>query len=175
MDKPPITIVEYDSQWPERYQKEKKLINSVIDKWILTIEHIGSTAVTELGAKPIIDIMIGIESLEKAKYCFAPLESIGYKYIPKHESSIPERRYFNKGPDNCRTHHLHMVELNSEFWTRHLLFRDYLRSHPETKKEYYTLKKKLAKKYRTNTRAYTDAKTKFIRGIEEKAIQESFK
>jgi GrpB-like predicted nucleotidyltransferase (UPF0157 family) len=124
-----------------------------------------------LGAKPIIDIMVGMRHLSDAQGCIGPLETIGYEYVPEYQVSIPERRYFRKGPSNVpnKHYHLHMVEYDSDFWRRHLLFRDYLRAHPRTAKEYHRLKKELAAKYRFNRDAYTEAKTLFIESIVAKA------
>jgi GrpB-like predicted nucleotidyltransferase (UPF0157 family) len=81
---------------------------------------------------------------------------------------MPYRRFFTKDAKEMRTHHIHMVELNSEFWERHLFFRDYLREHSETKDAYYQLKKELALKYENDRSAYGNAKTEFIQNIEQK-------
>jgi GrpB-like predicted nucleotidyltransferase (UPF0157 family) len=133
------------------------------------MEHVGSTAVPGLGAKPIIDIMVAVSRLADAQACIEPLQSLGYEYVPEYEDELPERRYFRKGPLEKQTHHLHMVELTSEFWERHLLFRDYLRTHPQEAQQYHKLKKELAAKFGSDTVAYTDAKTPFIRSVEAKA------
>ena len=140
----PVGIVNYDPQWPVLYEEEKGRILGVIGRRIVAIEHIGSTAVRGLAAKPIIDIMVAVRHLIDAGECIEPLQSIGYEYVPEFEVEIPERRFFRKGPPEARTHHIHMIELTSEFWGRHLLFRDYLRTHPEAAQQYYQLKKELA-------------------------------
>ncbi len=133
-----ITIVGYDPKWPELYREELcRILHSIVDL-IVAIEHIGSTAVPGLAAKPIIDIIAGVRSLEDAPRCIGPLEAMDYEYVPQYEVYIPERRYFRP-----RTHHLHMVEISSEFWRRHLLFRDFLRSHPDVAQEYAELKRTL--------------------------------
>jgi GrpB-like predicted nucleotidyltransferase (UPF0157 family) len=167
----PVKVVDYDPNWPFLFEEEKAKILSVIAKKVVAIEHVGSTAVQGLGAKPIIDIMVGIRHLSDAQGCIGPLETIGYEYVPEYEDSIPERRYFRKGPSNVpnKHYHLHMVEYGSDFWRRHLLFRDYLRAHPHAAEEYYRLKKELAAKYRFNREAYTEAKTLFIESIVAKA------
>jgi len=167
----PVKVVDYDPNWPLIFEREKAKILSVIAKKVVAIEHVGSTAVPGLGAKPIIDIMVGMRHLSDAQGCIGPLETIGYEYVPEYQVSIPERRYFRKGPSNVpnKHYHLHMVEYDSDFWRRHLLFRDYLRAHPRTAKEYHRLKKELAAKYRFNRDAYTEAKTLFIESIVAKA------
>lgn len=165
----PVVIADYDPQWPILFEEEKGRILGVTGERVLAIEHIGSTAVPGLGAKPVIDIMVGVRRLADAKECVEPLRSIGYKYEPEAEAEIPERRYFDKGLPGARTHHLHMVEVSSDFWERHLLFRDYLRKHPGVAGQYYRLKKELAARYKTDRAGYTEAKTAFIRSVEDKA------
>ena len=171
--RPPVTIVDYNARWPALYDEEKGRILAAIDPWVADIQHVGSTAVPGLGAKPIIDIMVGRRSLDDARHCIAPLETIGYQYIPEYEDELPERRYFRwPGGDTYRgrgSHHLHMVETTSDFWRRHLLFRDYLRRHPEVAREYECLKRELAARYGADREGYTEAKTEFITSVEEKA------
>jgi GrpB-like predicted nucleotidyltransferase (UPF0157 family) len=87
---------------------ERTKILSVIAKKVVAIEHVGSTTVPGLGAKPIIDIMVGIRHLSDAEGCIGPLETIGYEYVPEYEDSIPERRYFRKGPSNVPSKHYHL-------------------------------------------------------------------
>lgn len=165
-----VRIVGYDLRWPLLYEMEKDLILSVAEGMIVRVEHIGSTAVPNLGGKPIIDIMAGVSSLSNADKCIEPLEGIGYDYFPEYEETMPERRYFQKGMFPKEQHyHLHMVELDSDFWRRHLLFRDYLRTHPGIAEQYYELKKKLAAEYGSDREGYTDAKTSFIESTVAKA------
>jgi GrpB-like predicted nucleotidyltransferase (UPF0157 family) len=167
----PVEIFDYDRKWPSKFLEERTKIMGAIGDTVVEVEHVGSTAVPGLCAKPIIDIMVGIRKLIDADNCIEPLESIGYEYVPEYEASIPERRYFRKGPSEMpnKHFHLHMVEHGSDFWKRHLLFRDYLRTNPDAALEYCELKKRLASKYRLNREAYTEAKTTFIESIVSKA------
>lgn len=168
-----IIIVEYDARWPGMYEQERVLILDLIGPQVFAIEHMGSTAVPGLGAKPIIDIMIAVRRLADAESCIEPLTTIRYEYVPAHEAVMPERRYFHKGPSRGgRTHHLHMVEHDSDFWRRHLLFRDFLRTHPLEAQQYFRLKKELAERFGTDREAYTEAKTSFIEAICERARNE---
>jgi GrpB-like predicted nucleotidyltransferase (UPF0157 family) len=161
-----VEIVDYDPTWPQLFEREKKLILGVIGHIVVRIEHIGSTSVSGLGAKPTIDILVAIRQLSDAGNCIDPLRLIGYEYQPQHEVHLPERRYFRKGQSpEAQHYHLHMVELQSDFWTKHLLFRDYLRAHPDVAHEYQELKKQLAVEYGANREGYTDAKTQFIESI----------
>jgi GrpB-like predicted nucleotidyltransferase (UPF0157 family) len=165
-----IIIVEYDARWPGLFAQERDLILSRIGRDAVAIEHIGSTAVPGLGAKPIIDIMIAVRRLADAERCIKPLAAIHYEYVPGHEAVTPERRYFHKGTSRGRrTHHLHMVERDSDFWRRHLLFRDFLRAHPAEAQQYYRLKRELAQHCGADREAYTEAKTSFIKACVERA------
>ena len=156
-----VIVVEYDPSWPERYERERAAIVEALGdvmEGVAGIEHVGSTAVPGLAAKPIIDIMVGLRELPVGERCVQPLEALEYEY--RGEAGIPGRYYFRKG--NPRSHHLHMVEHGSEFWRRHILFRDLLRKRPAVAREYAALKKELAVRYRTDRLAYTEAKTPFI-------------
>lgn len=171
--KRPVRIVDYTPHWSSLYKKEKREIHKVVGHIIVRVEHIGSTAVRNLGAKPIIDIMVGVSHLSDADKCIEPLESIGYEYVSEYEESMSERRYFHKGkPPKEQHYHLHMVELASDFWKRHLLFRDYLRSHPEVAQEYYELKKKLAAEHCSDREGYTESKASFIESVVARAKAE---
>jgi GrpB-like predicted nucleotidyltransferase (UPF0157 family) len=171
----PVVIVDYDPQWPILYEEEKGRILGVIGHAVVAIEHVGSTAVPGLGAKPTIDIIVGIRQLADAEECIELLRSIGYEYVPEYNDIIPERRYFHKGPPEARTQHLHMVEVTSDFWERHVLFRDYLRTHPEEARRYHKLKKELSAEFGSDREGYTDAKTAFIGAAVAKAQAEKAK
>ena len=164
-----VVIVDYDPQWPILFEEEKVRIIGVIGHAVVAVEHIGSTAVPGLGAKPIIDITVAVHRLADAQDCILPLQGLDYEYVPEYEAEMPDRRYFRKGPPGARTHHLHMVELATDFWERHLLFRDYLRTHPEEARQYEQLKRDLAARFDSDRSGYTEAKTSFIRSVEEKA------
>ena len=165
----PLVIADYNPEWPSMYEEEKALILKAIGHIIAGIEHIGSTAIPGLGAKPIIDIMIGLHRLDDAAECIPPLEALGHKYHPEFEDQVPERRFFRKGPDEARTHHIHMVELASQFWNDRLLFREYMRTHEEDAMLYLLMKKELAVRFGSNRRGYSDAKASFVAAILSKA------
>jgi GrpB-like predicted nucleotidyltransferase (UPF0157 family) len=161
--KRPVKVEEYDPEWSVLFENERQRILNALGSHIVRIEHIGSTAVVGLGAKPIIDMMIALKTLSDADRCIDPLERIGYQYVPEHETATPERRYFHKGnPPGEQHYHIHMVEISSDFWMRHLLFRDYLRMHPEVAQQYYRLKRRLAAEYGSDRDGYTQPKTAFI-------------
>jgi len=119
--------------------------------------------------------MIGVDTLCIADECIKPLESIGYRYVPEFEASIPERRFLWRGTQAKRTHHIHMVEVSSGFWERHLLFRDFLRTHIEEAQNYYRLKVEHAVRYGTDREGYNNAKTAFIETVVDRAQIEKTK
>ncbi len=169
----PVIIIDYDPAWPALYEGEKQALLDLLGDAIIAIEHVGSTAVPGLGAKPIIDIMAGVHCIDDAMAFIEPLKRLDYEYHPEFEAVIPERRFFIKvGPGDQRTHHLHIVEPTTEFWELHILFRDYLRAHPDVAKEYEALKRQLAAQFAFNRPAYQDAKTDFIKAVEVKARAE---
>ena len=150
-------------QWPVLFESEKRRLLALFDGVNVAVEHIGSTAVDGLRSKPIIDIMLGVERLSEVEQRLASIEQLGYHYIAELESEIPERRFFIKrGAGKPRTHHLHAVDLSSDFRRDHLLFRDVLRSHPETASKYCQLKVSLAQHCRDDRKAYVSAKSAFI-------------
>ena len=161
----PIQIVEYNPDWPRRFAAEREQLAAVFKPLPVCIEHIGSTAVPGLGAKPIIDILLGVDHLDDVQRRAAALDSIGYEYRPEMEAIFPTRRFFVKPPAHPRMVHLHVVEHATPFWERHLKFRDLLRCRPTAAAEYLALKRRLAIEFADNREGYTDAKTAFIESI----------
>jgi GrpB-like predicted nucleotidyltransferase (UPF0157 family)/tRNA(Arg) A34 adenosine deaminase TadA len=166
----PVVIVGYDPDWPAVYTQERARILDAVGDKLVAIEHVGSTAVPGLAAEPIIDMMPGVRTLADAEACIEGMERLGYTYVPDFEDSLPDRRYFSKrSPGRGSSHHVHMAPITSKFWQRHILFRDYLRAHPEDARAYGDLKQRLAAQYGRDREGYTNAKTEFITQIEEKA------
>jgi len=163
-----IEVCEYDPQWPEMFRAEKALIDKELTGAVKDIQHIGSTAVPGLAAKPIIDILVAVEFLEDVD-CYAPgLFSIGYKNVPHDEDAT--RRFFMKG--RPRTHHVHVVAYGSWTYWRHLLFRDYLLDHPTVCEEYECLKRVLANRHRDDRAKYLEGKSDFVEAIIVRAVRE---
>jgi len=132
---------------------------------VLDLQHVGSTAIPGIRAKPILDIAADVASYEAAAVCIAPLEALGYTY--RGENGIPRRRYFvRRTPDGETTLvHLHMLEAHSAEWENHLLFRDYLRAHPQDAQAYQALKEELMARYPRDRGAYTEGKGAFVARI----------
>jgi GrpB-like predicted nucleotidyltransferase (UPF0157 family) len=163
----PIELVAYDPAWPTRFAQERERIREAIGPWLTgEIEHVGSTAVPGLAAKPVIDIMAGVESLETSRAALSILERCQYCYAPYRTDVM---HWLCKPSPAVRTHHLHLVPLGSPLWVDQLAFRDFLRAHPDTVREYAALKYRLAKEHRWDREAYTAAKTPFVRTVLEKA------
>jgi GrpB-like predicted nucleotidyltransferase (UPF0157 family) len=159
-----VKLSKYNSKWPRLFEREKRLLQKTLGDKIIAIEHIGSTAILGITAKPLIDINIAVASLNDntIKKFIAPLQSLGYTYMHK----FPGRRFFAKGPESKRTHHLNLVKANSQTsWHDHLLFRDYLRAHRSARDKYATLKIQLAKQFPADRASYTQGKEKFIKSI----------
>jgi len=163
----PVHIVPYDTSWPDQFGQERRLLCGMIGDWINGgIEHVGSTAVPGLDAKPVIDVMAGVLSLEASRDAIRVLERNGYSYA---EYRTDVMHWFCKPSPAFRTHHLHLVPYNSPLWKERLAFRDYLRAHSEVAREYAELKYKLAEQYRFDREAYTEAKSEFIQRVLGKA------
>jgi GrpB-like predicted nucleotidyltransferase (UPF0157 family) len=169
-----VAVVVYDPGWAELFEKERRhLLKCLPADLVKRIEHFGSTAVPGLAAKPIVDILVEVSSLDETEKRIAPiLVAQGYDYFWRAsfgDDTPPFYAWFIKRDSNGnRTHHIHMIERDFEQWDR-LLFRDYLVEHPEVAQEYATLKLKLSEEHHNNRIAYTKAKTDFIVDATERA------
>jgi GrpB-like predicted nucleotidyltransferase (UPF0157 family) len=169
-----IKVVPYNPEWPRMFECEKNHLFSCLPcDLVRRIEHFGSTAIPHLSAKPILDILVEVRSLEETKKRIVPiLTTHGYDYFwrPIWGDTVPPfyAWFIKRDTQGNRTHHLHMVEHDFEHWDR-LFFRDYLIEHPEIAKEYETIKIHLAECFPHDRIAYTQAKTEFILKITRRA------
>ena len=163
-----VKVVPYQKEWAEEFEKERSRILSVRGDSVVAVEHIGSTSVPGLAAKPIIDIGVGIKRLKDADKLIKPLSKIGYKFYKEFQK---QRLFVAKGTDDSRTHYLHIMRHGGSKWKNDQIFRDYLRSHPKEVERYAKLKKRLAKKYPNDRQAYSDGKREFIDTLVEKALR----
>jgi len=165
-----VAVVPYDPRWREVFERERRhLLACLPSDLVGRIEHFGSTAVPGLAAKPIVDMLVEVASLEETKSRIAPiLEAQGYDYFwrPSWGNDGPPfyAWFIKRDANGKRTHHIHMVEAHFEHWER-LLFRDYLIGHPEASREYGELKMQLSERHRGDRVAYTEAKTAFIQRV----------
>jgi GrpB-like predicted nucleotidyltransferase (UPF0157 family) len=163
-----VKLSEYDPEWPSKFEKEKDFLMNAIGKWLYgSVEHIGSTSVPGLIAKPVIDIMFGVKSLEESRPAINMLVKNGYKYFPYKEDVM---HWFCKPSDAFRTHHLHLIPYKSPLWKERIQFRNLLRTNHEIAAEYATLKKELATHYKGDREAYTQKKWPFIQRMLKDAV-----
>ena len=159
----PILLEPYNPEWPSMFAAERARLAAVLSSWLAgPIEHVGSTAVPGLAAKPVIDIMAAVESLEASRPALMALEPLQYCYAPYR---VGEIHWFCKPGPALRTHHLHLVPIGSERWRATLEFRDRLRESPRLAEEYLRLKRHLALAHPDDREAYTDGKSLFIQRV----------
>lgn len=161
-----LKLAPYDPEWEAFFKKERNKIRKAVGQFILVIEHIGSTSIKNMCAKPIIDIAIGLKKYNDGFKCVEGLDKIGYLYFG--ERGIPGRHFFRRDSEIVKCH-IHMYEIASAEWEYHILFRDYLSNHEKEAKEYASLKNDLIKQFGNNREKYTEAKAKFINNILKKA------
>jgi GrpB-like predicted nucleotidyltransferase (UPF0157 family) len=166
----PVRIVEYDPRWPRLYDEERRHVLERVGTMVVAIEHIGSTAVPGLGGKAILDVMAGVRRSADADECVTRLQDDYPDVTPEPEA--PDWYYCLGKP--CQSEpayyvHLHLVRFASDHWARHLLFRDFLRTHPAAAQQYYGLKTELAEMFGADRVGYTDAKTSFITAMIDEA------
>lgn len=162
-----VHLTRFDSQWHRQFDSEARRLRKHLSPTRHTLEHIGSTAVPGLSAKPIIDMAIQIPSLKRLTFWVRRLTQAGYVY--KGEYGLPGRHFFTLGTPV--THHLHLVAKDCPHWDRWILFRNYLRACPDEARRYDVMKKALAKKYARNRNAYTKAKTPLVTKLLAKAAK----
>lgn len=159
-----IELVEYNPHWPALFQAEAQRIRTACGPALAAIEHIGSTALPGVAAKPVLDLMLGVRRLEDADQLVAPMQHLGYEYAGRYEAfgrfSFVLRMY------GRRVSHAHGFVVDGRHWRRHLFFRDYLRTHPAAAARYEALKRRLAARYGDDREAYSDGKAPFLRSIE---------
>jgi GrpB-like predicted nucleotidyltransferase (UPF0157 family) len=145
--------------WPLMFEAEAERIEAACDGLLLRLEHIGSTSIRGMSAKPVIDILAGRPPQSRPAPYIAAIRQLGYEH--KGANGVPGREYFRRG--SPRSHHIHLVSWSSTVWEEHLLFRDLLRSDAQVARDYEALKRELAITFLDDRRAYTDAKGTFIR------------
>ncbi|WDZ78919.1 GrpB family protein [Ensifer adhaerens] len=162
----PVEICAWSPEWPSQFAVKAKRIRSVLGERAIRIDHVGSTAIQGLAAKPIIDIQISVADLHSIEVLKEEMSVIGYMWRPLNGDLT--KRYFREAPGNERTHiHVRALGSWSEQWS--LLFRDYMRGHGEEHAPYAELKRALASRYQDDRVAYTEAKSEHLWGIVRRA------
>ncbi len=153
-----VRLLDAHKTWADEFEREKVLIINAVGDRILDVQHVGSTAIPGVPAKPVLDILVGVEDFDEASVCIEPLEHIGYRY--RREYGIPRRHYFVKG--DPRTHHLHVVERDSAHWAVTIAFRDLLNRDAESAHSYAEAKRSLAATYSRDRATYQREKDKIV-------------
>ncbi len=168
MVKREINVEPYNKKWKVKFKNEKSKLEKIFNDILVKIYHIGSTAIPNIKAKPVIDIMVVVEDIDKVDNYNDRIKSLGYE--PKGEFGIKNRRFFQKGGNN-RTHHIHIFQQGDKEIKRHINFRDYIKSHPKEAQKYSQLKEILADKYSQDINKYNKGKNDFIAEIDSKAVE----
>jgi GrpB-like predicted nucleotidyltransferase (UPF0157 family) len=168
----PVEIVAYDPSWPLRFDEERRTLHRSLAAWLTgPIEHIGSTAIPGMAAKPVIDIMAAVPTLESSRPAIQAATELGYCY----SLYKPDLEHWFCRPSFAfRTHHLHLIPFGSPQWLGPIAFRDYLRAHSVVAVEYEVLKRRLAQAHQFDREAYTEAKHPFIERITNLALKEGY-
>jgi len=159
-----VQLLPYQSEWETIFLSTKKHLQKLIGEYVLDIQHVGSTSIKGIAAKPIIDIAICISQKEIIEKITPRLESNGYECRGDKWENGGYLIVKDAAPE-IRTHHIHIVELHDEQWSNYLYFRDTLRKNPNLAQDYLKLKQQLADKYPENRKLYTQGKNKFIKEI----------
>jgi GrpB-like predicted nucleotidyltransferase (UPF0157 family) len=155
-----------DGGWQQRGEQEARLLGAALADWLVApVEHVGSTAVPGLPAKPILDLQAAVGDLKSAPNVAAALTPDGWHYVPPELDGRPWRRFFVKVVDNRRVAHLHLMVAGTERWSEQVAFRDALRADPALLQRYATLKKALATRHADDREAYTRGKVNFVRAV----------
>jgi GrpB-like predicted nucleotidyltransferase (UPF0157 family) len=177
---PTIEVVPYDEAWPARFEARARHVEGALAGCRARVEHVGSTSVPGLPAKPTIDLLVVVPTLGDADRAAALLQAAGYGYVAEYErrdlygdDCLPSRRFLYLGERPSREANLHVFTEGDPEGERHLAFRDWLREHPQDRDAYAALKQGLAAQHGADVDAYTEAKTDFIRAIESRAAAEA--
>jgi GrpB-like predicted nucleotidyltransferase (UPF0157 family) len=165
---PAVRIVDYDPGWPEEAARELRRVGEALGGQAVRLDHVGSTSVPGLAAKPIIDLQASVAALEPQAAYVEPLEAIGYRFVPF--ATAPEYHFFGKPPERPRTHHLHVCLAGSFEERRHLAVRDFLRANPDEAARYEAVKREAARLHPEDRIAYMAGKEDFILAMERRAL-----
>lgn len=160
-----VEIRDYDPQWPSLFEAERRRLQALCGDKLTGIEHVGSTAVPGLSAKPIIDIIAAVNSLQDADELLIVLCVNGYTTSVEFNASLVDKRWLMRQQNGRRTHHLHLLLPTSEEWSKKVRFRDILQQDPAVRQAYVSLKHQLANELSCDREAYTDAKSEFIQAV----------
>ncbi len=163
-----VEVIPYHRDWPAQFEAEAQTLRRIFGENLVTIHHFGSTAIPGASAKPIIDILITVRDIRCTEDLAPTLKGLGYVAVG--EYGIPGRRFFYKGTNDLRTHHLHIYQHDNPNILRHIAFRDYLRTHPVPARQYSRLKEDLAHAFPEDMESYIAGKNDFVKKHEREAL-----
>jgi GrpB-like predicted nucleotidyltransferase (UPF0157 family) len=166
---PAVRIVDYDAAWPVLADEELCRVKEALGDVAVRLEHVGSTAVPGLAAKPVLDLQLSVAAIEPRGRYVEPLEALGFLFAPDPES--PGYHFFGKPPDRPRTYHLHVCEAGSEHELRHLAVRDFLRTHDDEAARYAALKRRVVARHPQDRLAYIEGKDEYVSALEARALE----
>jgi len=166
----PVELVPHDARWRELFEAERSRLLRLFPAVFIAIEHIGSTAVPALAAKPVIDMLGGVASMAAADALVAALCEHGYATSAEFNATLFDRRWLMRASGGRRTHHLHLVVHGGREWRERLAFRDALRADATLARRYLALKQRLALEHRTDRETYTQAKAEFVRSVVDERL-----
>ena len=158
-----VQLVPYDPAWARLFEAERARLRHALGSDALDIQHIGSTAVPSLAAKPLLDLGIAVADAPAVAACVSRITVLGYTY--RGYRGANQGHFFDLGPDRSLRHYLHLLLIHEPGWQNYLRFRDYLRAHPAARAAYQQLKQDLATQYAGDRAAYSAAKTTFVEHI----------
>jgi GrpB-like predicted nucleotidyltransferase (UPF0157 family) len=165
-----VEVLPHDPRWRDAFAAEAKHVAAALGENVVAVQHIGSTAIPNIYAKPIVDLLVEVREIAEVDGRSSAMELLGYEVMG--EYGIPGRRYFRKdNREGVRTHHVHVFEAGSAEVERHLAFRDYMIAHPLEAQRYSELKRKLAETHPQSIDEYMDGKDGFIKEIDRRAAQ----
>ncbi len=159
-----VKLLPFNRNWAKSFEREKKYLVSKLKDLVIDIQHIGSTSIPGMTAKPIVDIAIGVKTMEGSKKYIKILENVGYKFI-NNFGNLNTHLFFVKGEESNRTHYIHLIKHQGKIWEHYIFFRDHLSKNKSAAKKYVSLKQKLAAQFADNRKLYTAAKGSFIKSI----------
>jgi GrpB-like predicted nucleotidyltransferase (UPF0157 family) len=165
---PAVVIVDYDPAWVGLAESELRRINAALGTVVSRLDHVGSTAVPGLAAKPVLDLQLSVAAIAARARYVEPLERLGYLFVPSPES--PDFHFFALPPERPRTYHLHVCEAGSEHETRHLAVRGFLRAHSIEAARYAVLKRRLAARHPRDRLSYIEGKDEYVAALERRAV-----
>ena len=165
-----VEVIPHNPQWRDAFEAEAKHVAAALGENVVAIRHIGSTAIPNIYAKPVVDLLVEVRDITRVDGQSSAMESLGYEVMG--EYGIPGRRYFRKdNQEGIRTHNIHAFEAGSAEAERHLAFRDYMIAHPGDAQRYSELKRKLAEEHPQSLDGYMDGKDGFIKEMDRRAAR----